>query len=136
MRTKLGKNGQPRPIRRREPLGSLRGETRSLKSGFLFYGVPLGVLRGLPEAFGVLPSDIMVALRTRFDGQRIEVPAELRGVAPGDVLIVYLADEKQPEPVQATRPSIWDAVNQGENGRSAADIHAQVRADRDSWGDR
>ena len=78
----------------------------------------------------------MVALRARFDGQRIEVPAELRGVAPGEVLIVYLADEKQRESAQAGRPSIWDAIGKGENGRSAADIHAQVRADRDSWGDR
>jgi hypothetical protein len=78
----------------------------------------------------------MVALRTRFDGERIEVPAELRGAAPGEVLVVYLSDEKKSEAAASTRPSIWDAVGKAEHPRSAAEIHAQVRADRDSWGER
>jgi hypothetical protein len=75
----------------------------------------------------------MLALRTKFDGQRIEVPAELRGAAPGDVLVVYLSNELLPDSAQASRPSIWDAVGKAPSQRSAADINAQVRADRDSW---
>jgi hypothetical protein len=75
----------------------------------------------------------MITLRARFDGQQIEVPPELRGSAPGEVLVVYPANESTAELPPASRPSIWDVVGKAERQRTAADINAQVRADRDSW---
>jgi hypothetical protein len=75
----------------------------------------------------------MVALRTKFDGKRIEVPPELLGSAPGDVLVVYIENDLPSATPLVTRRSIWDAVGKAEHSRSAADINAQVRADRDSW---
>jgi hypothetical protein len=77
----------------------------------------------------------MVALRTKFDGQRIEVPAELRGEAPGDVLVIYLENEP-PNEAASGRLSFWEAVGKVEHPRTAADIDAQIQAERDSWGGR
>jgi hypothetical protein len=76
----------------------------------------------------------MVALRTTFDGERIAVPPELKGAAPGEVLVVYLDKATPPEPL--LRPSIWDSVGKAPQQRSAEQIISAVRADRDSWGER
>lgn len=78
----------------------------------------------------------MVTLRTRFDGERIEVPPELRGAAPGDVLVVYLNTENPATTVTAERRSVWETVGKALHPRSAAEINASVRADRDSWDER
>jgi hypothetical protein len=76
----------------------------------------------------------MVALKAKFDGKTIEVPQELKSAGPAEVIIVF-----QPAPAQAKedkRPSMWDAFGKGVTGRSAEEIIAQVRADRDEFGDR
>jgi hypothetical protein len=84
----------------------------------------------------------MVAWRSKFDGEKIETPAELRGAAPGDVLIIYPTNEgstpqtSQPTTAIENRPSIWDVFGKAIAQRSAAEINAQVRHDRDSWGER
>ncbi|HSU66578.1 MAG TPA: hypothetical protein VLJ39_06890 [Tepidisphaeraceae bacterium] len=75
-------------------------------------------------------------MRTKFDGQQIEVPAELRGAAPGDVLVVYLNDAGTDTGARSNRPSIWDVVGRAEHQRSTAEINAQVQAERDAWDDR
>jgi hypothetical protein len=75
----------------------------------------------------------MVALRSNFDGEKIEVPAELRGAAPGEVLIVYPANEQA---TAAGGKSIWDAFGKAAHPRTAEEINAQVRAERDAWGAR
>jgi hypothetical protein len=74
----------------------------------------------------------MVAVKTTFDGQTIQVPAQLRGAGPGEVLIVY--DERK-LPVEASgRGSIWDCFGKAERQRTAEDIEQQVRNERESWG--
>jgi hypothetical protein len=76
----------------------------------------------------------MVALRAKFDGERIELPAELRGAAPGDVLIVYPAGE--PQNPSTARPSIWDVFGKAASQRSTAEINAQILDERASWEER
>ncbi len=84
----------------------------------------------------------MVAWRSKFDGEKIETPPELRGAAPGDVLIIYPTNEgpatqtSQSTTATENRPSIWDVFGKAAAPRSAAEINAQVRNDRDSWGER
>jgi hypothetical protein len=84
----------------------------------------------------------MVAWRSKFDGEKIETPPELRGAAPGEVLIIYPTNEGSAGEVGApvvggeNRPSIWDVFGKAAAQRSAAEINASVRADRDSWGQR
>ena len=63
----------------------------------------------------------MAAWRSKFDGEKIETPAELRGTAPGEVLIIYPTNEAsasqtlQPTTAIENRPSIWDVF-----GKAAA----------------
>ncbi len=73
----------------------------------------------------------MVALKTKFDGEKIEVPIELRGAAPVEVIVIYPSNAL-PERTH----SIWDAIGKAPVKRSAEDIDAQVKALRDEWGDR
>lgn len=75
---------------------------------------------------------LVISVVTKFDGEKIQLPEQLRGAAPADVLIVYPAEESK----QTSKPeagSIWDVVGKAPRLRSTADIHAQVRAERDSW---
>jgi hypothetical protein len=71
----------------------------------------------------------MVAVRTRFDGEKIEVPNELRGAAPGEVIVIFNATGQQSH-------SIWDVIGKSTQPKSAADLDEQVREERDSWQDR
>ena len=77
----------------------------------------------------------MVALRAKFDGEKIEVPEQLRGAAPGEILIVYPANELATTS-PAKRTSIWDAFGKATTQRTTDEINAEVRADRDSWDQR
>jgi hypothetical protein len=64
----------------------------------------------------------------------IAVPPELCGAAPGDILIVYPADERPICPT--SRSSVWDAFGKAAHRRSTSEINAQIRTDRDSWDSR
>ena len=75
----------------------------------------------------------MVAVKTTFDGRAIQVPPELQGVQPGEVLIVF--DERRAAAASAARPSIWDVFGSAPMPRSAADIDEQVRQERNAWGE-
>jgi hypothetical protein len=78
----------------------------------------------------------MVSVIAKFDGQKIEIPEELRGAAPSDVLIVYPA-KNQTETAQAqTTRSFRDFFGKGGTNRTAEEINAQVREERDSWDER
>jgi hypothetical protein len=70
----------------------------------------------------------MHTVRAKFDGKQIETPDELRGAAPGDVLIIYPAD-----PPAGDGGSIWDVFGKAPNPRGTDEINAQVRSDRDAW---
>jgi hypothetical protein len=72
----------------------------------------------------------MVAIKTRFDGHRIETPPELRGPRPTDILIVVDESKLAPSPVAHTA---WDAIGQAPRPRTQHDIETQVRGDRDTW---
>jgi hypothetical protein len=72
----------------------------------------------------------MVAIRTRFDGERIEVPAELRGAAPGEVIVIFT-----PAGTTGTH-SIWDVVGRSPSPRSAEELDRTIAEERDSWPDR
>ncbi|HEV7301747.1 MAG TPA: hypothetical protein VGN72_20590 [Tepidisphaeraceae bacterium] len=75
----------------------------------------------------------MVAIKTKFNGESIEVPAELRGAKPTEVVVVF----EEPATVQGKGGhSIWDVVARSTGTRTAEDIDAQVRAERAEWGDR
>jgi len=82
----------------------------------------------------------MVLLKSTFDGQRIELPEELRGAAPGEILILYSGAKETvlaPRvPANAKAPSIWDVFGKAPVRRTAEDIDRQIREERDSWGDR
>jgi hypothetical protein len=79
----------------------------------------------------------MIALKSRFDGQKIEVPVELRGKDPADVVVVYDdRSRKAKNGAGGTPPSIWDFFGKSNVQRSAGDIERQVREERDSWGQR
>jgi hypothetical protein len=71
----------------------------------------------------------MVAIRTRFDGQTIEVPAELRGSRPGEVIVIFEPGVKQAH-------SLWDVIGKSKAPRSAAELDAQIREERESWPER
>jgi hypothetical protein len=72
----------------------------------------------------------MVAIRTQFDGEKIEVPAELRGAAPGEVIVIFTP----------TRPagthSIWDVVGRSQSPRTAEELDRAIAEERDAWQDR
>jgi hypothetical protein len=72
----------------------------------------------------------MVAVRTRFDGEKIEVPDELRGSAPGEVIVIFT-----PQFVQGNH-SIWDVIGKSPTPRSAAELDRAIAEERDSWNDR
>lgn len=36
----------------------------------------------------------MVAIKTQFDGEKILLPNDLRGLPPQEVIVIYEADEK------------------------------------------
>jgi hypothetical protein len=72
----------------------------------------------------------MVAIRTRFDGEKIEVPAELRGAAPGEVIVIFTPR------VDAGDHSIWDVVGKSSVPRTAADLDREIAEERDAWNDR
>jgi hypothetical protein len=74
----------------------------------------------------------MVSVIAKFDGHSIEVPDELRGAAPADVLLVYPAKANE---VQTAR-SIWDVFGKAPEAKSAQDIDRQIRQERESWDDR
>ncbi|MGB7159488.1 MAG: hypothetical protein WBD40_15580 [Tepidisphaeraceae bacterium] len=74
----------------------------------------------------------MVALKAKFDGRQIEVPPEMRGVEPREVLIVY--DDKSTSAAAAA--SIWTVFGKAPNPRTKEDIDNQIREERESWGDR
>ena len=71
----------------------------------------------------------MVAVRTQFDGEKIEVPLELRGAAPGEVIVIFNVGGRKAH-------SIWDVIGKSTQPRSAAELDEQVREERDSWRDR
>jgi hypothetical protein len=73
----------------------------------------------------------MVAVKAHFDGKQIHLPEKLRGAPPGEVVIVF--DDR---PTPAGGSSVWNLLGAAEKKRSAADIDAQVRAEREAWGDR
>jgi hypothetical protein len=71
----------------------------------------------------------MMAIKSKFDGRRIEVPSELIGAQAGEVVIVY----SSPPPNKAQRPSIWTYFGKASRLRTADDIDEQVRQERQSW---
>jgi hypothetical protein len=77
----------------------------------------------------------MVSVIAKFDGEKIELPEQLRGAAPGDVLIVYPASERGTPSVPHTQ-SIWDVFGKAPTPRTREDIQSQVRSERDSWDER
>ncbi len=72
----------------------------------------------------------MVAIRTRFDGEKIEIPAEMRGAGPGDVIVIFNAAGAR------GGHSIWDVVGHASTPRSAEELDDQIRKERDSWRER
>lgn len=76
----------------------------------------------------------MIAAKVKFNGETIEVPPELRGAQPTEVLVIF---QEEPLMVPGKGPhSIWDVIGKYPGTRSAEDIDAQVKADREEWGDR
>lgn len=73
----------------------------------------------------------MVAVKAHFDGKQIHLPEKLRGAPPGEVVVVF--DDR---PAPASGSSVWDLFGAAEKKRSAADIDAEARAEREAWGDR
>jgi len=78
----------------------------------------------------------MVAIKTRFDGERIITPAEIRGAPPGEVIIIVQEATGSATGAAQHRPSVFDFIGKAAHPRSAEDIDAQVRHERESWGDR
>jgi hypothetical protein len=71
----------------------------------------------------------MVAIRTRFDGEKIEVPPELRGSAPGEVIVIFTPS------ITPGNHSIWDVVGKSPAPRSAAELDQTIAEERDAWND-
>jgi hypothetical protein len=76
----------------------------------------------------------MLAMKTRFDGQKILLPDELRGTPAREVVIVFEEDVVQES--MPNRPSFFDLAGKAPTLRTAEDIDRQMREERDSWGDR
>jgi hypothetical protein len=72
----------------------------------------------------------MVAIRTRFDGEKIEVPAELRGAGPGEVIVIFTP------PATAGDHSFWDVIGNSPSPRAAHELDAAIAEERDAWNDR
>ena len=75
----------------------------------------------------------MVSIIAKFDGEKIELPEELRGAAPGNVLIVYPAIDQLVSTPSGTKPSFRDFFGKARTNRTAEEINAQIRQERDSW---
>ena len=75
----------------------------------------------------------MVALKTRFDGEKIILPAELLGAPPGDVIIVV---NRSGADANSPRPSVFDAIGRASRQRSAEEIDAQMAREREDWDER
>jgi hypothetical protein len=76
----------------------------------------------------------MVALTAKFDGKVIELPTQLLGAAPGDVLIVYPAPPNGMTTAKATSTaSIWDFVGKASNHQTAEQLLSRIQTERDSW---
>jgi hypothetical protein len=76
----------------------------------------------------------MIAVKTTFDGQQIQVPSELQGANPGDVVVIY--DEAKLTNSALGRPSIWDVFGKAAQPRTREDIDEQIRQERAAWDDR
>jgi hypothetical protein len=74
----------------------------------------------------------MVAIRTKFDGKTIEVPAELKDGAAGEVIVV-VADSMVNCQSIPPRSSIWDVINKASGSRTLEDINRQIAEERDAW---
>ena len=72
----------------------------------------------------------MVAIRTKFDGEKIEIPAELRGAGAGDVIVIF-----RPGIARGSH-SIWDVIGKSPAPRTAAELDREIREERESWNDR
>jgi hypothetical protein len=75
----------------------------------------------------------MMAIKTRFDGEKIVLPAELLGAPPGDVIIVV---ERPVADADSPRPSVFDVIGRAPRQRSAEDIDAQIAREREEWDER
>jgi|GEM_PF-5836397 len=70
----------------------------------------------------------MVAAKTMFDGQHIEVPAELRGKPPAEVIVLFESAASNPH-------SFWDFVGKHPNPKTGEELDAIIAEERNSWGD-
>lgn len=70
----------------------------------------------------------MVAVKTRFDGERIEVPSELKGAPPVDVILLFDVTAKGTH-------SFWDFVGKHPNPKPDREIDEILKRERGSWGD-
>ncbi len=75
----------------------------------------------------------MVALRTKFDGQKILVPEELRGQGPRDVVVLI---EEPSSSGNMEHPSMFEFFGKAPLLRETSDIDAQIEQERTAWGDR
>jgi hypothetical protein len=79
----------------------------------------------------------MSVYQTKFDGKEIAVPPELQGKPPCVVTLLVPGGKEGvffDESRKGTH-SIWDVVARAKGTRSAEDIDAGLRADRDGWDD-
>jgi len=74
----------------------------------------------------------MITAKSRFDGHKIEVPSELQGKEPADVVVIY--DDSKKGINGASGPgSIWDHFGKAGVKRTADDIDRQLREERGAW---
>lgn len=71
----------------------------------------------------------MPEIKTRFDGKTIQVPAEMDGLAAGEVTILHDLPMKSGH-------SFWDFVGKHPNPKTAEEIDAILKEERDSWDDK
>lgn len=74
----------------------------------------------------------MTAVKTKFDGQQIEVPDALRSASPREVLVVF--DEGSS--TNAKPNSIWDAFGRAPRPLSEQELLNRLRSDRAEWDER
>lgn len=72
----------------------------------------------------------MTAAKARFDGNTIEVPEQLRGAPPGEVVVLF---EDRRASATETGGSIWDLFGGADHLRSADSIDAQLLEEREGW---
>ena len=79
----------------------------------------------------------MTAMKTRFDGKQIVVPAELEGASAQDVVVVISEGAFSGATQSLPRAkSIFDVPRAEGQGRTAEQIVAEVREGRDGGDDR